>query len=124
MSTQLFLAEIQIFSFNYEPQGFAFCSVELLPIDQNQALPLLYLDDGRKALRIIDISLIPSARGQGIGRAIVTDLVEAAAAARKKVSPQVEKRNLARRLYDRLGFGPRTDHGIYVEMEWRTGSTA
>ena len=91
---------------------------------EGQAIGRLYLNDGREALRIIDISLIPSVRGQGIGRAIVTDLIEAAAAARKKVSLQVEQHNPARRLYDRLGFVARADRGIYVEMEWRAGSAA
>lgn len=33
-----FLSEIRIFSFNYVPQGWAFCNGQLLPINQNQAL--------------------------------------------------------------------------------------
>lgn len=33
-----FLGEIRIFSFNYAPQGWAFCNGQLLPINQNQAL--------------------------------------------------------------------------------------
>ena len=37
MSTP-FLAEIKIVSFNFPPKGWAFCSGQLLPINQNQAL--------------------------------------------------------------------------------------
>lgn len=33
-----YLSEIRIFSFNYAPQGWAFCNGQLLPINQNQAL--------------------------------------------------------------------------------------
>ncbi|MEO7720185.1 MAG: tail fiber protein [Capsulimonas sp.] len=33
-----FLSEIRIVSFNYSPQGWAFCNGQTLPINQNQAL--------------------------------------------------------------------------------------
>lgn len=33
-----FLSEIRIMSFNFAPKGWAFCSGQLLPINQNQAL--------------------------------------------------------------------------------------
>lgn len=33
-----FLAEVRICSFNFAPQGWAFCNGQLLPINQNQAL--------------------------------------------------------------------------------------
>ena len=46
-----FLSEIRIFSFNYNPKGWAFCNGQLLPINQNQALFSLlgttYGGDGR-----------------------------------------------------------------------------
>jgi len=33
-----FISEIKIISFNFAPQGWAFCNGQLLPINQNQAL--------------------------------------------------------------------------------------
>ena len=36
--SQPFLAEIKIISWNFPPKGWAFCSGQLLPINQNQAL--------------------------------------------------------------------------------------
>ena len=46
-----FLGEIRIFSFNFPPQGWAFCNGQLLPINQNQGLFSLlgttYGGDGR-----------------------------------------------------------------------------
>jgi microcystin-dependent protein len=38
MSTLPFMAQVQIFSFNFAPQGWAMCNGQLLPINQNQAL--------------------------------------------------------------------------------------
>jgi microcystin-dependent protein len=38
MSTEPYLSEIALFPFNFAPQGWAMCSGQLLPINQNQAL--------------------------------------------------------------------------------------
>ena len=59
---------------------------------------------------------MPKARGQGIGGAILKDVLDDAAAAGKAVSIHVEVHNPARRLYERLGFEAVEDKGIYVEM--------
>src|SRR5580692_5844369 len=49
--TTPFLAQIEIFSFNFAPKGWAQCNGQLLPINQNQALFSLlgttYGGDGR-----------------------------------------------------------------------------
>jgi len=46
-----FLGEIRIISFNFPPKGWAFCSGQILPINQNQALfsllGTMYGGDGR-----------------------------------------------------------------------------
>ena len=51
MSQTPFLSEIQLYSFNFAPRGWAFCNGQLLPINQNQALFALlgttYGGDGR-----------------------------------------------------------------------------
>jgi microcystin-dependent protein len=36
--TQPFLGQVEVFSFNFAPKGWATCSGQLLPINQNQAL--------------------------------------------------------------------------------------
>ena len=81
-----------------------------------EAVGRLYLDEWRGIVRIIDISLVPQARGRGIGGAILQDVLADAAAAGKAVSIHVEIHNPARRLYERLGFEAVEDKGIYVEM--------
>ncbi len=40
--SQQFIGEIKIISWNYAPQGWAFCNGQLLPINQNQALFSLF----------------------------------------------------------------------------------
>ena len=78
----------------------------------------LYLVEWAREFRIVDISLIPAARGQGVGAALLGDLIAAAATALKSVSIHVEVNNPARRLYDRLGFTVAEDKGVYLLMEW------
>jgi ribosomal protein S18 acetylase RimI-like enzyme len=79
----------------------------------------LYLRDGPERFHVVDISLLPEIRGQGIGGAILRDVLGAAHAAGKGVSIRVEKFNPARRLYDRLGFEVIADEGTYDLLEAR-----
>lgn len=73
----------------------------------------LYLDHGADDLGVIDISLVPAARGQGIGGAVLRDVLAMAAGSGRAVGIHVEKNNPARRLYDRLGFAMAEDKGVY-----------
>ena len=78
----------------------------------------LYLEPRQTQLSIVDIALMPEARGQGVGTAILTALQETAAAQGKGVGIFVEKFNPALRLYRRLGFTEIGDREVYLEMEW------
>lgn len=79
----------------------------------------LYVEEWKDQLRLIDIALLPDARRAGLGSAILADLMEQAAAARKPLTIHVEKNNPAMRLYLRLGFVAIDEHGVYDLMEWR-----
>lgn len=54
-----FLAEVRIVGFNFAPRGWAFCSGQILPINQNQALYSLlgttYGGDGRTNFALPDL---------------------------------------------------------------------
>lgn len=76
----------------------------------------LYLAEWKDEIRIVDISLVPVARGQGIGEALLRDVIGWAGTRDKGVSIHVEKFNPARRLYLRLGFAVAEDKGIYELM--------
>lgn len=82
-----------------------------------EAIGRLYLDEWPSQFRIVDIALVPAARRQGIGAAILEDVIAFAAAAGKAVSIHVEVHNPARGLYERLGFRPVEEKGIYLLME-------
>ncbi|MGL4288017.1 MAG: GNAT family N-acetyltransferase, partial [Phreatobacter sp.] len=62
----------------------------------------LYLERWPSQHRIIDIAFLPEHCGQGLGTALLSDLIDEAAAVGKAVSIHVEKNNPARRLYLRL----------------------
>ena len=82
----------------------------------------LYIERRPSQHRIIDIAFLPQHRGQGAGEALLRDLMDEAAAARKDVSIHVEKHNPAMRLYRRLGFVTEEDKGVYDLMRWTPGS--
>ena len=77
----------------------------------------LYVYRGPSDIRIMDIALAPEFRGRGIGTELLNALVAEAAASGRKLSIHVEINNPARSLYDRLGFRPAGEEGIYVLME-------
>jgi ribosomal protein S18 acetylase RimI-like enzyme len=77
----------------------------------------LYLDRREDEHRVVDIALLPEHRGQGLGRALMEDVLAEARAAQKVVRIHVERNNPALRLYDRLGFKEIGDTGVYLLME-------
>jgi len=88
------------------------------------AIGRLYVDAWPLELRVVDIALVPGARGQGIGEAVLRDMIDWAQALGKGVSIHVEKFNPARRLYQRLGFVVTEDKGVYDLMERGTPRAA
>ncbi len=79
----------------------------------------LYLERWPKEHRIIDIALMPEARGQGIGAALLQDLqTDAAADGSRGIGIHVEKANPAMALYHRLGFVTIEEKGVYDLLFW------
>lgn len=94
-----------------------FAQAEWLIVEcEGQPIGRLYLRDDPDRLHIIDISLMPGSRGKGIGGAIMEDVIALARDRDKAVSIHVEKYNPALRLYQRLGFEPIEDRGVYDLM--------
>jgi GNAT superfamily N-acetyltransferase len=89
-------------------------------IIERAGLPIgrLYLFEGKDEFEIVDITIGPEARGEGIGAAILEDVFDLARPTGKRVSIHVEKNNPARRLYLRLGFVMIEDRGVYDLMAW------
>ena len=78
----------------------------------------LLVDRWDDEIRIVDISLLPAARGRGVGSALLRRLRNEAATAGKRLSIHVEIHNRTLGLYERLGFRPVADAGVHLRMEW------
>ena len=77
----------------------------------------LYLHERADEIRVVEITLSPSVRNQGLGGALLADVLAGAARSGRSVSIHVERFNPARRLYERLGFRPvagQADDSIYL----------
>jgi ribosomal protein S18 acetylase RimI-like enzyme len=77
----------------------------------------LYVHRGPSDIRIMEIALAPAYRGRGIGTQLLRALLAEAQESGRKLSIHVEINNPARRLYERLGFRPAGEHGVYVLLE-------
>ena len=82
------------------------------------AIGRLYVDRWDKEIRVMDISILPEFRGAGVGTQLLRGLQDEARAAGKSLSIHVEKFNPALRLYERLGFKPIEDKGVFLLMSW------
>jgi len=91
-----------------------------LAIIEHDAVPIgrLYVDRREREIEIIDIALVPSMRGCGIGKRLLAELLDEGMATARRVRIYVEHFNPARGLYDRLGFRQIGTNGVYHEMEY------
>ncbi len=78
----------------------------------------LYVARWPDEIRIVDIALLPEYRNRGIGGALLRDLLAEGARTGRRVSIHVELFNPAWRLYERLGFAPVANRGVYLLLEW------
>jgi len=84
-----------------------------------------YLDRSAPLWRVVDIGLLPEARGQGCGSALLSwAQVSAVAAGAAGIDLHVVVSNhRAQSLYRRLGFRPADDaEGSHLRMVWGAGS--
>ena len=96
---------------HYDPATFDVIEVDGEPIGR------LYVARWEDEIRIMDIALVPEYRGRGTGTVLLRDLLDEGARTGKRVSIHVERDNPALRLYERLGFAPVEDRGVYLLLE-------
>ncbi|MEA3002095.1 MAG: hypothetical protein QOH81_883 [Sphingomonadales bacterium] len=100
-------------------------NAERLVVERDgQPVGRVYVDEEGERLHLIDIALLPEARGHGIGGAILSDLLRDAQGGGRTVAIYVEKNNRARHLYQRLGFVRIGEQGVYDYWEWRGAGAA
>jgi ribosomal protein S18 acetylase RimI-like enzyme len=107
-----FDAQSAYYTANYPEASFQIIERDGWPIGR------LYVARWDKEIRIVDITLLPEARGWGVGTKFLRDLQEESRAAGKSLTIHVERFNRALRLYQRLGFKQIEDKGVYLLMEW------
>lgn len=78
----------------------------------------LLIDRWPDQIRIVDIALVSSARGSGIGSMLMQEILDEGRAGGKPVTIHVEVFNPAQRLYQRLGFVQVDTSGAYHLMSW------
>jgi ribosomal protein S18 acetylase RimI-like enzyme len=98
-------------------------ALDVIEVDGERA-GRLYVHRGEDDIRIMDIALAPAFRNRGIGTALIEELMAEAGSSGRTLSIHVEHQNPARSLYDRLGFVPAGEHGVYVLMKWAQPKTA
>jgi ribosomal protein S18 acetylase RimI-like enzyme len=90
-----------------------------LVLEGGEPVGRLYVARWSREIRLVDIALVPAARGRGLGTALLRDLLAEGEREGKAVSIHVERFNPALRLYRRLGFREIEEKGPYFLMEWR-----
>ncbi len=79
----------------------------------------LYVDRPDHEIRVVDLALLPHARGCGVGSALLRGLQEEGRASGRPVTLHVELPNVrAAVLYERLGFRPVAERGVRRMLAW------
>ncbi len=107
-----FAAQHRYYTEHYSDTTFQIILAEEYPAGR------LYVARWPDEMRIVDIALLPHYRNAGIGTALLQQLLAEAVAANKCVRIHVEQFNPALRFYERLGFAPIGEGGVYLLMEW------
>jgi len=102
-------------------QHFGDANFDLILLD-GEPVGRLYLHRRKDEIRIIDIALLPEHQDQGVGSALLRDILDQATQADLPVRIHVERNNPALGLYHRLGFREIGDEGMYRLVEWKPGT--
>lgn len=101
----------------YYKENYPGALYQLILLD-GQPVGRLYIHKRIDEIRIMDIALLPTFRKQGIGSALIHEILEDAANNHLAVTIHVERFNPALHLYERLGFHLAEDKGVYYFLKW------
>jgi GNAT superfamily N-acetyltransferase len=105
-------AQTRFYTENYPGAEFQVITLNDQPVGR------LYIHQREDEIRIMDIALLPDHRNSGIGSSLLRDILQHGKDLNLPVTIHVEQFNPAMRLYQRMGFYPKEDKGVYVLMEW------
>ncbi|HZU32418.1 MAG TPA: N-acetyltransferase [Candidatus Angelobacter sp.] len=78
----------------------------------------IYLDRGPAVFHILDITVLPAYRNQGIGSVCLQAVLAEAGNCNQPVTIYVESFNPSLRLFERLGFQRSQEKGFHFLMTW------
>ena len=76
-----------------------------------------FICEDEYGIRLLDITILPEFKGKGIGTNLLQRLIQRSNKTKKKISLHVDASNRALKLYQRLGFIHKKNHGRYCYME-------
>jgi ribosomal protein S18 acetylase RimI-like enzyme len=79
----------------------------------------LYVDKDGETFEILDVTIVPAHRNEGIGSGLLRQLLAEATHERKVVRIHVESYNPSQSLFQRLGFSMIEENGLNHLLEWR-----
>jgi ribosomal protein S18 acetylase RimI-like enzyme len=82
----------------------------------------LWIDENDTQIRILDLAILPSKRGKGVGTSLLEDLIDRARESGRSIQVYVETYQRSVNLLARLGFRVVEDAGINRLMEWSPDS--
>ena len=109
---QQFAAQHDYYQANYPAAHFQIVEWRGEPIGR------LYVDRWADQIRVIDIALLPEARGRGVGTQLLQAILDEGRQSNLPVTIHVERFNPALRWYERLGFQVVADKGVYLFLKW------
>jgi ribosomal protein S18 acetylase RimI-like enzyme len=102
-------------------EHFPNASYDVILLDDNP-IGRLYVLREPEEMRILDLSLMPQVRRQGIGTPLIEGVMQEAKASGRRLRIYLETFNPAVALFERLGFTRIQDDGMNFLMEWQPPS--
>jgi ribosomal protein S18 acetylase RimI-like enzyme len=93
-------------------------SEHLIVLRAGEEAGRLWVDRGPAVIHILDLTVHPDLRGQGIGTAVLQGLLDEGAATGRPVTIHLEPWSPAVRLMNRLGFTKAAEQGYYHLHRW------
>jgi len=95
----------------------------LIVLHRGQSIGKTLIFQTNMDLTLVDVALLPEFRNSGLGSALIKGLQERASRQGGTLRLSVLRTNVARHLYERLGFHITGEHGMHLTMEWRSRLT-
>jgi ribosomal protein S18 acetylase RimI-like enzyme len=89
-----------------------------LVLQNDQPIGRLYVLREAEEMRILDLSLIPESRNQGIGTRLIQGVMEEAKAGNRRLRIYLETFNPSVSLFERLGFRVIQNDNMNLLLEW------